>query len=174
MTNRGTARKMSMYLDRHPDGWGEDSDKKIVRAIFKQMNRPHHERHPADHNIPRERGVCRTLLPKKSMSKEKKTLHTVLDMLDRERAQKHPRRVIQSVAHEYMIEFWARRDSLIDEDDLEREPPLDDEGEVIHYPSGRGGGKKAIVGWLLKYNHLYHERKKQNKLTEEINQSTLS
>ena len=40
MTNRGTARKMSMYLDRHPDGWGEDSDKKIVRAIFKQMNRP--------------------------------------------------------------------------------------------------------------------------------------
>jgi hypothetical protein len=170
MTNRGIARKMSLYNERNPDGWGEDSDKPLVKAMFRERNRPHHERHPNDHNIPKERGICRTLLPKKSMSKEKKALHVMLDMLDRKKAQKQPRRVIQSVAHEYMIEFWLRRDYLMS-NDPDPDPPCDDEGEMVHYPSGKGGGKKAIVEWLLKYNQLYHERKKQNALTNAMNQT---
>lgn len=158
--------------EREADGWGADSDKPIVRAMFERAALPHHVRHPDDLNIPRRRGICRTLLAKKDRSRDIKKLHGLVDKQDVTKAYKHSRKVIQSVAHDYMIEFWLRRDSLTDGDDTI--PPLDDEGQVIDYPSGRGGGKIAIVDWLMKYNALYHERKEQNKLTRSINQTTLN
>ena len=100
MTNRGTARKMSLHHERNPDAWGEE--KPLVRKMLEKMGRPHHERHPNDHNIPRDRGVCYTLKKNKDRRKEMIELHALLDMLDREKAQKRPRRIIQSVAHEVL------------------------------------------------------------------------
>ena len=174
MTNRGTARRISLYNERNPNAWGKDGESPLARAMRERINRPHKERHPNDDDIPKERGVCRTGKQKrKDRRRHMDTLHILLDKQDREKAQSHPRRIIQGVAHEYMIEFWLRRDFLLDEDDPDPDPPCDDEGEAIRYPSGRGGGKNAIVEWLFKYNRLYHERKKQNKVTESINQTML-
>ena len=139
--------------------------------MFERAALPHTERHPNDLNIPRRRGICSTLLGKKDRSKDMKKLHEILDNQNATKAYKYTRKVIQGVAHEYMLEFWFRRDSFSDGDNTI--PPIDDEGQVIDYPSGRGGGKIAIVDWLMKYNTLYHERKQQNKLTRAINQTTL-
>tara|TARA_B100001245_G_C22871883_1_gene419266 strand:- start:930 stop:1541 length:612 start_codon:yes stop_codon:yes gene_type:complete len=170
MTNRGTARKMSLHHERNPDAWGEEKTP-LVRKILGRVNRPHHERHPNDHNTPRDRGICYTSKKKKDRRKDIQALHVLLDMQDREKSQRHPRRIIQSVAHEYMVEFWLRRDYLLDDNDPDPDPPYDADGEIIDYPSGRGGGKNAIVDWLFKYNQLYHERKAQNALTEGMNQT---
>jgi len=105
--------------------------------------------------------------------KEKKELHTLLDMLDREKALRYPRKVIQSVAHEYMMEFWKRQQDNTDEFDPDPDPLLDDEGEIILYPNGGGGGKGAIVDWLLRYNNFFHDIRKENILTEAMRQSIL-
>ena len=92
------------------------------------------------------------IMAKKNRMKDMLGLHKVIDLQDKPRARKYSRKVIQSVAHEYMVEFWLRRDYLAGEYDPDPDPPWDDDGSAIDYPSGRGGGKDAIVDWLLKYN----------------------
>lgn len=145
----------------------------MMRTAFERLNRPHKIRHPNDTNTPKEKGVCRTESKSKDRRKEKKELHTLLDVLDREKALRYPRKVIQSVAHEYMMEFWKRQQDNTDEFDPDPDPLLDDEGEIILYPNGGGGGKGAIVDWLLRYNNFFHDIRKENILTEAMRQSIL-
>ena len=171
MTNRGTARKMNIYMKR------VDVDGKEIkppkRLILKQNIEAHRLKHPNDlisfGEEPQEKEVT-YLRPKvKTLPKKKKNaLRESIKAGERDDIHKgYSRKILHRIAtirFKLICNYREADVSVL---------PVDNEGETIMHPSGRGAGKYGIIDWLIKYNTFYNEIQEHMKLDADIKQTLL-
>jgi len=99
--------------------------------------------------------------------KRKKKMLSLIEKHNREELTLFSRRELLLLGHEWLRMF--RHNSEIEAPDM----PIDNSGEVIDYPAGRGRGKTAIAEWLCKYESHYNELQMKADLDERIEQTLL-
>lgn len=173
MTNRGTARRMSIT-------WIEKDGEEKPKVL------PHRERHPNDilsfagwekenedyagllSDIEEDKPNALYKPKKKSLKlKREKRMLTHLENDNREKLAWCSRSDLQLLGMKWLGMF--RRKNEIESPDM----PIDNEGERIEYPAGRGRGKVGIAEWLCRYYSYYRTIQAEADAAREIEQSLL-
>ncbi len=156
----------------------DEEEEEPVHVTHKEMIAKHRKNHPHDlisfgeEPIPKEKRPKMQKLPQPHpttlLSKHDKAL---LDE-DKEALMKLSTRNLRSMC-KYVFEGFMHAKGITKEDMSDGILPIDDEGETIHEAKGAGLGKEGFVNWLIQYDSLYRQFKKEQQLTDAMKQSLL-
>lgn len=159
-------------------GKKKKDEEEPVHVTHKEMIAKHRKNHPHDlisfgeEPIPKEKRPKMQKIPQPHpttlLSKNDKAL---LDE-DKEALMKLSNKNLRSMC-KYMFETFMSKTELTDDDVSSGFLPIDSNGDTIHRAKGAGLGKEGFVNWLIQYDDMYRQLKKEQQLTNAMEQTLL-